>query len=238
MTGGTVLAHLAAVNVLFAMTGQAARLCVAVLLASRVALRAGHPRVCAEERGVGQTMIEGLGCQVEDVAVATEMLAVAASTGARARHGAPTVKALPPALILADRFVTVEAERVLASLVEKRMAATTVALYVGVSLDDGTRHHELLDIDGPRSAGEPECHSGTDRDRHESASQGHNASVEVDCHDVNRGSQEQKCTERQVENVPEAEYLLIDVQPADPADRSDVLPDCTAQIDASCARVH
>ena len=68
-------------------------------------------------------------------------------------------------LIRTNCLVTVDAQRILPSAVEWRVAAAAIALHLLVGLTDRSRHDEFLEIDRSQLAG-PRKNSGKpDRDR-------------------------------------------------------------------------
>ena len=143
---------LAPVRVGLAVARSAVRLRLAEWLSRRVAPGARDTRVGADQREVGEVVVERLPIETHDVCVAPEVFGVTNATISSAGGGRPTMKAALPSQVGRDFVVTHETQSILRATLEWLVALSALRLDVRVRSDDGSRHDEPLQ--GLRGRGE------------------------------------------------------------------------------------
>ena len=165
--------------------------------------------VFAEQREVGEFVIEGLRIEADDIRVATLMVGV--TGGARSLAG-PTILAVEAKLpidVVRDLFVTVEAQCTLLAAFKPQVAVGAFLFVLGVRFDDLARHDQGFDL-GARGAGK--CKRQSHQESEEVSSMLHAsrpALVHVHRENVNEGRQHHQDEDWQVQNVPERKQSLV-----------------------------
>src|SRR5579864_9012749 len=148
MTGAAVAPQPSLVRLLFLMAAEAVARRIAIGLAGRVAARAGEIGMGAAQPVVRQVVVELLRHELDDVAAATEMLAVAGVALRPGHAGQVPVEAPLAGNIRGDVLVTVEAKLCLPAAVATVVTLRALLLVLRVGRREFAGHQQRLWIHG------------------------------------------------------------------------------------------
>ena len=111
---------------------------------------------------ISQRMIEGTRVQANDIGAPALMFRMACCAAGIQRRRITAVVALPADDIGSDVIMAVQAQGALLVARERHVTLIAIALEVGVTDDDLARHHEFLQVDGPRRRYTTSDHRATD----------------------------------------------------------------------------
>ena len=147
MAGLTVVAELALVDIVVAMTGNTLQRRFVKRFIGCMAIRARDVEVPANQREIGLCMIEFGLVKANDVCVPAFVLCVTVCTVHSFLWRNATVKSGLSLYVSSYAVVTSHAQVALRNLGQWRMACLAVRFDLGVAFDDGTRHYQpLLDV--------------------------------------------------------------------------------------------
>jgi len=148
----TVVTETSAVCIVFAVTVDTSRGRFTIRLLGEMTGRTLQLAVPVPKFKIGEAVLEGFPVETEDVAVAPLMLTVAVSTERTLHARVAPMQSASGLKILGDRLVAAQATIPLLPAFEGLVAGRTVCLDLRVNFGDGTGHHQLLEVEGPRLA--------------------------------------------------------------------------------------
>jgi hypothetical protein len=156
----TLLAEIAFVRVLFAVTVEAAGWSLRELLIRLMASCTGHVLMAALKMEIRIIVVEGCVIQNGDICIPANMVGMAYLAGGLCDCRLQAMKALTSHEISVDYFVAVSTKLGLCILFEACMTAGTLAFVFSVSLDNFARHQQSFDISSACDVHKEKAHRG------------------------------------------------------------------------------
>lgn len=218
-------AEFSAMHIVFLVTGIAFVRGVTIFLAVRVAVAAFHTGVLTVKNEISERVIESLLIQRHNTSGPPLVLAVAVAAGFVRFM---PVEAGPRDPVSTHILVAIDAQRILFLLPERLMALATLALDIGVALNDLAGHHQSLDgirprrrdveSDGNQQRGKCPPHQATHR------------SIHVHGNDVINCADHEQRHQRDVKNMPERKQALVDRELCYPLQADEVFIDLRREL--------